>query len=62
MSGPEMRNRIVGRCYFCRGPVRARDAARVVDWAVSGHLTRRIARLVHAGKCESILRGRIGGR
>jgi hypothetical protein len=55
-----MRYRIVGRCYLCRAPVRAKDAARVVDWAVSGYLTRRIARLVHAGECETILRGRIG--
>jgi hypothetical protein len=60
--GAAWRFRVVGTCYLCRQPVRASEAARVLDVSVSGSLGRRIARLAHIGRCESELRGRIGGR
>lgn len=46
--------RVVGKCYFCTGPVRAGDNAYVKD-ATTG-----IDRLVHRGACESSLRDRLG--
>ena len=60
--GGAQRFRVIGTCYLCRQPVRAAEAERVVDSAVSGYVTRTIKRLAHAGACASELRGRIGRR
>lgn len=60
--GWAQRQRVVGTCYLCRQPVRASEAARVVDDAVSGGGGRQVKRLAHATSCAAELRSRIGRR
>lgn len=54
--------KIIGTCWFCHHVVHAHEAVRVADLGVLGADHRPVRRLAHRGKCETTLRGRIGGR
>lgn len=57
---PADRYRVIGECYLCHHPVRARFAAHVQDLAVSLAQGRRVSRLAHRGECAADLRARLG--
>lgn len=54
------RYRVIGECYYCHQPVRARFAAHVQDLAVSLAQGRPVSRLAHLGECAASLRNRLG--
>lgn len=60
--GAGVRQRIIGTCYLCRRPVRAAEAERVADAAVSDNVRRAVKRLAHSATCANELRGRVGRR
>lgn len=54
--------RVIGKCYYCRGPIHVGELSEVTDYAVSGHDGRPLRRRAHRGECAESLTNRMGGK